>query len=171
MNDPEGAKAFGETLFSGSRFIFWTVAPAVVLALVMMNTMSLGWTPLRVAIVAAMDVAGALFILGLYDPVRFRWANRAVCAGVFLAYVSYFVHEWVLSDEPFRLVERSSEASPRNALLGLLVIGVPCLLYGITGSFRPWRRDDEASDGTDDDAIMATDSSSRPADRRRSTPS
>jgi hypothetical protein len=142
--EPDGGPGFGETLFSGSRFVFWGVMPAVVGALAIMNMVVAEWTPERVVIIALMDLLGALFVLGLYDPVRFHWANRIVCASVFLAYLSYVVNQWVFSDEPFRLFESKSNASPRNALLGLIIIGVPCLLYSLTGSFRPGRRHDGA---------------------------
>jgi hypothetical protein len=141
---------FGETLFGGSRFIFWTLAPAVFLALLILNTTQVEWTPTRAAIVAAMDLGGALFVLGLYDNVRFRWASRALCAEVFLLYLAYLIYEWGFSRHPFQIVERRSVASPRNALLGFAIIGIPSLAYAVTGSFRPWRRQDEVPHDGDD---------------------
>ena len=144
---------FGEVLFGGSRFVFWTIAPAVALALVVVNTMPMvEWTPARAAIMAGIDVTGLSFVIALYDPVRFRWAGRLVCAEVFLAYLAYLVHEWVFSEHPFRLAEARSDASPRNALLGFFIIGVPSLMYALTGAFAPPRADDELLDDGDDES-------------------
>lgn len=143
----------GQVLFGGSRFVFWTIAPAVMLALLVVNTMQVvDWTPAHTAIMAAIDVAGLSFVIALYDPVRFGWACRLVCAEVFLAYLAYLVHEWVFSQHPFRLAEARSVASPRNALLGFVVIGVPSLAYALTGSFTPRRGDDELLDDGDDES-------------------
>src|SRR5438128_2746489 len=133
---------FTKTLFGGSRFVFWTIAPALVLTLFVLHTMQLEWTFARVAVVGAIDVTAVSFVLGLRVPVRFRWACRFVCAGVFLAYLAYFVHEWVFSSHAFRLVEARSAASPRNALLGLLIIGIPSLAYALTGAFGGEPSDD-----------------------------
>jgi hypothetical protein len=139
---------FGSTLFGGSRFVFWTLVPAVVATLFVMNTM-IEWTPAQIAVVGAIDVGAVFFVLGLRDPLRFRWACRLVCAEVFLAYLAYFVHEWVFSSHAFRLVEPTSAASPRNALLGLLIIGIPSLAYALTGSFGHGRSDDVTFDDGD----------------------
>jgi hypothetical protein len=139
---------FGETLFSGSRVIFWAIVPAVVITMLLVS-MQADWTPARAATVAALDLGGILFILALYNPVRFHWAARVLCAEVFLLYVAYLIHEWVFSTHPFRFAQSTAAASPRNSLLGFVIIGIPSLLYALTGSFRPWARVDPPTDDSD----------------------
>jgi hypothetical protein len=55
---------------------------------------------------------------------------------VFVAFALYAIHEWFFTDHRFRLGPRS-EASPRNSLLGLLMVGVPCLIYALRGGRKP----------------------------------
>jgi hypothetical protein len=54
---------------------------------------------------------------------------------VFLIYLSYLVYELFLSEAPFKLFEGRGAASPRNALLAFLAIGLPSLWYALLGRF------------------------------------
>jgi hypothetical protein len=139
---------FGETLFSGSRFIFWILAPILLIFVLGMASVFLltddtfAVTPFSIVLFVTMIVTALLLLLGLYDPVRFHWALRCVTGVVFLAYVSYVVYEFAFTEEPLTLPRDRSEASPINALLGFLIIGLPSLWYTLTGSFTGSGRKD-----------------------------
>ena len=77
-----------------------------------------------------LDVLVLLLILGLYDPKRFWRAAQGATGIVFLAYLA----DEVASGKPWTPGPRT-EDTPLNALRGLVVIGVPCLIYTIRGTF------------------------------------
>lgn len=91
------------------------------------------WSTELVILVLGVDALGILFVLALYEPKRFHWAGRAGTGLVFVAFV------WYLFDEIARggswYSDRISEPGSINALLGLLVFGVPCLRYTLLGRF------------------------------------
>ena len=126
---------FGEILFSGSRFIFWALSPFLLLFAVAMPLLENSWTSTKVVVVCGLDACAILLILMLFDSKRFWWAGRGVTAIVFLAFVAYLADE-VHSGKPWRFGSRS-ESTPLNALVGLVIIGLPCLRYAIMGSFLP----------------------------------
>jgi len=96
------------------------------------------WTVGRTALVAAIDAAAVLFLLGLYNPRRFNWALRILTGIGFLIFAAYLVYELFFTDDPIRLFESRGTASPRNALLGFVTMGLPCLAYTLRGwPFRP----------------------------------
>lgn len=71
----------------------------------------------------------------LWDPVRFLDAGRILCALVFLAYASYAVAEFVSSPHPLRLPSSRGDSSFNNAVMGLVVIGLPALWFAFLGRF------------------------------------
>lgn len=115
---------FGETLFGGSRFIFWSLAPVLAACAVGMPLLVAEWTAAYVVFVVLAEVLLVSLILALYDPRRFRWAARCVTGVVFCAYLLYLV------DGAF--AEGSSSVKP---LMGFIAIGLPCLWYTIFGRF------------------------------------
>lgn len=116
--------AFKRHVFSGSRFIFWGVVPLALLLTISLNVAATGpWTPSRLAAYVVLDAAVVLLSLGLYDPSRFRWAVRALAAIIFTVYVTYTFST---------IAERKNLM---RSLVGLLVIGVPALIYAIKGRF------------------------------------
>src|SRR5438552_16009959 len=67
----------------------------------------------------------------------------------------YVVDEFFFTKTPFTVTGRRSDASPFNALLGLIFIGLPSLLYSLLGRFslRPPPSDPEPDqDITESDA-------------------
>jgi hypothetical protein len=122
-------------LFRGSRFIFWTLGPCLLLFAVTIFLLlpREKWLSTKGFVSWALIVAALLLFLKLYDGIRFHWAGRVVAGMVFAAYVAYFVHELVVSPAPFRMPRSRSEASAVNALLGLLIFGIPGLLYALLG--------------------------------------
>jgi hypothetical protein len=121
---------FGEVLFSGSRIVFWAVSPFLVLFVGAMPLLVDGWWPWSSVLVFALDAIAVLLILALYDVKRFWWAARGVTAIVFLFFIVYFADE-IRSGTPWRL----GDESPLEALLGLLIVGLPCLRYTLVGRF------------------------------------
>ncbi len=84
-----------------------------------------------VALVAVIDAIALLLAVGLYNPQRNEWALRMITGLVFTAYVAYLVVE-VRSGRPLLLTGSKREESLRNALLGLLLIGWPCIKFTLT---------------------------------------
>jgi hypothetical protein len=72
-------------------------------------------------------------IFALYNPKRFHWAGRGATGVVFLAFLAYLIDE-IASGHSWHFGHHS-EPSPLNALLGILIIGVPCLRYTLIGRF------------------------------------
>jgi hypothetical protein len=127
---------FGETLFGGSPFVRWTLTPFVLLFAVLVPFLIPGWTPTRVAMMVGIEFTCFALLAGFWLPAQFgRWAFRLVAGLVFLAYSSYLIDQIFFSGAPFKLVEARGKASPRNALLGFAVIGLPCLWFSLFGRF------------------------------------
>jgi hypothetical protein len=127
---------FGETLFGGSRFIRWSLSPFVLLFAVFIPIAIEQWTPARVALITGMEFMCIALLAGFWLPVRLaRWAFRGLAGAVFLSYISYLIYEFFFSNEPFRVFGNRGEASPRNALLGFVIIGLPSLWYALLGRF------------------------------------
>jgi hypothetical protein len=132
----DAMSAFGQTLFGGSRFIRWTLSPFVLLFAVVMPLLVEKWTLKLVAMIAGMEFLCVVLLVGFWLPAFIgRWAFRCVAGGVFAAYATYLVYEFFFSDTPFKLIEGHAEASPRNALLGFVIIGFPSLWYAFFGRF------------------------------------
>jgi hypothetical protein len=59
---------------------------------------------------------------------------------VFLTYAAYLVDEFFFNKKPLTVTDNRSEPSPYNALLGLIFIGGPSLVYAVIGRF-PFQSD------------------------------
>jgi hypothetical protein len=95
------------------------------------------WTPIRVVLMAGMEFICIALLAGFWLPARYgHWAFRGLAGMVFLSYLSYLVYEFFFSEVKFKLFERRGAASPRNALLGFIVIGLPSLWYALFGRFN-----------------------------------
>jgi hypothetical protein len=119
---------FGEVLFSGSRFLFRALSPILILFAIIITLTVDHWSTERAILVVSADALALLLVLALYSPTRFWWAARGVTAIVFALYLAYSIDE-VRNG-------KLSQDSWWDAARGLLVIGVPCLLYTIFGRFR-----------------------------------
>jgi hypothetical protein len=132
----EGRKSPDEirdVLFSGSRFLFWLLAPVLLLFIVLTALFHPQWSWGSAIVIGGLNVLAILMIFALYNPKRFHWAGRAATGLVFLAFLAYLIDE-IASGHSWHFGPRS-EPSPLNALLGLLAIGVPCLRYTSVGRF------------------------------------
>src|SRR5262249_17451525 len=124
----------------GSRFIRWSLSPFVLLFAVFMPMAIEQWTSARVALITGMEFMCIALLGGFWLPVRLgRWAFRGLAGAVFFSYAGYLIYEFFFSNAPFRVFGNRGEASPRNALLGFLIIGLPSLWYALLGrfTFRP----------------------------------
>lgn len=130
---------FGQGLFSGSRFIFWCLGPLCLLCglgCLIGAPFAFAAKDLKAAIaLALLGVLGVCFFLALLDLKKFLWAARIVTGIVALCYVLYFVDTYFVGQQPLTPSARKSEATPWNAIMGFLVIGVPCLWFTIRGRF------------------------------------
>jgi hypothetical protein len=123
---------FGRTLYSGSKFLFWTIAPFLLLFMLAIGVLVSDWTSRRGFISILLIGAAALLLLKLYDPGRFYLAGRVLAGLVALAYIWYLVAE-LAAEGVASLSPRSGGASAFKAILGLLVIGIPSGLYALAG--------------------------------------
>jgi hypothetical protein len=127
---------FGQTLFGGSLLVRISLTPFLLLFAVVMPLAIQKWTPTAVAILVLLELMSIALLLGFWLPSRHRhWAFRGVAGLVFLGYTSYLVYEVFFTNMPFRLPHNRAESSPFNALLGLVLIGLPCLWYAVFGRF------------------------------------
>jgi uncharacterized membrane protein len=116
-----------KVLFSGSRFIFWAVAPLLIVCAVALSLTASLSTPLHLAAIVLVDTFILLLVIGLYNPRRNQWALRCVTALVFLAYVAYWIDE-LREGKLLPSADRGVE-SILAATLGLVVIGWPCFKF------------------------------------------
>jgi hypothetical protein len=152
---------FGQTLFGGGGFIRWTLSPFVLLFAVVMPLVIDEWTFGRVGLIVCMELMCVSLLAGFWLPPRIGfWAFRFLAGMVALAYAAYLVDEFFVGNRPFTVTGQRSDASPFNALLGFLVIGVPSLLFAVLGRFSlrppPEPEPDEHTTESDDDAASET---------------
>lgn len=130
---------FGNTLFSGNPLIRWTLVPVLVVCVILFGVVLVGAVlardivPILVSLV--LTVGCLSMAIALIFP-RCEWAFRLVTGLVFGAYLFYVIYEWGFDQqEGIGLQSGRSEANPRNALLGFIIIGLPCLWYTVLGRF------------------------------------
>ena len=109
---------FGKTLFSGSKIIFWSLAPLLGLIVLVLPLLVRRWSPSSIFWVTSTEILLVTVCLSLHNPVRFRWASRCVTAIVFCAYLAYLVEEVFWSGKNLVDTGDRSEATPANAILG-----------------------------------------------------
>nr|AIA11614.1 Unknown Function [uncultured bacterium] len=127
---------FGKTLFGGSRFIFWSLAPILIFCAAVLPLLVTRWTAATFFWVTLIESLLVSLTLGLFNPRRFRWALRCATGIVFGAFLAYAVDEIFLSGKSLEAGSGNrAEVSPRNAIMGLLIIGLPCLWYTLFGRF------------------------------------
>jgi hypothetical protein len=173
VNDNQRKTTFGDTLFGGSRFMFWCLGPLFLLVAVVLA--GIGYTQFATGRLGAGGIAiGAAivcvcFFLALLNGPYFWWAGRVVAASVFGAYLWYLLDTWLIHPKPFDIGGRRSDATPWNALLGLVIIGWPCLVYTFLGRFT--LRAPPPPDGFDADYDEEADESDdeRPNDNSRNS--
>jgi hypothetical protein len=144
-------------LFSGSRFIFWALAPFLIVGALVFSLSVDCTSPIRVALVPVLDSLALLLALGLCCPSRNEWALRLVTGLVFVVYLAYLVEENGRAS-PCVL----SEAAGKNrseCVSGVHSDWLPVHKVTLLG-FDGWRHKDELDEQTDPDPFRADDSQS-----------
>lgn len=120
---------FGITLFSGNHFMFWSLGPILLVSGLILLGLAVwvfpsGGQTSRLGI-AFLGLFCLLCVPVLYDPIRFWLASRVVTGVVFLAYLWYFISEWLWHSSDFGLGKPRGVPTPLNATWGLFAIGLP----------------------------------------------
>ena len=131
-------------------FIFWTLAPCLVLFMALMPFLIPEWNVQRAILMAAIEALCLLVFLGLMSPITRWWTWRGVGAIIFLAYVAYVIAMFREGGGEVTVGSRRSQPSVLNALLGFVAFGVPGLMYAVLGRFT-LRDEDEGEAEPDDD--------------------
>jgi hypothetical protein len=127
---------FGEVLFSKSRFVRWTLSPVLLLFLMLFPLVIDGWTLKRIGLAAGIELLVLSLLAGYWLPEKYARIAFRIAAGLtFLAYVLYLIDKALFSKAPLTLTGSLGASSPRNAILGSIIIGLPCLWYSIFGRF------------------------------------
>lgn len=134
MND------FGKTLFSGSRFIFRSLTPFLILFAITMPLSVTVWTVTKVILVIVSEIAAWLLVLGLWNPDRFRWALRCVAALVCGICVAAIIEEIFFTGKGFTFGEIIKGEAQLGALKGFILLGTSCLIYTLSGRFYSLRK-------------------------------
>lgn len=134
---------FGKTLFSGSRFVFWTLAPFLILFAIVMPLSTTDWNAIKVIVVSGMDLTAVLLVFGLYDTRRFWLALRCVTFIVFCGYLAYLVDEIIVNKGSATYQGIFSGDQPWRAIEGFIGIGIPCFVYTVFGRFSRKETDDD----------------------------
>lgn len=132
---------FGKTLFGGSRFIFWALAPFLLLFAVGFPFWMAEWTLASIAAAVVFESLMLLLLPALYDPQRFRWAARAVAALVFCVTLAYFVAQLYARRQPPLQADGQAQPSLDNAMTALITFGLPCLWFSVFGRWRLSRKE------------------------------
>lgn len=106
---------------------FWSLAPLLVLFLVLMPFL-VNRNPVAIIALLGMELFAGLLLLGLFNRVRFWWAWRAAAALLFMAYVSM-----LFVGGPFGLGAGRTMPSILTSVAGLILIGLPALVFALTG--------------------------------------
>jgi hypothetical protein len=113
-----------------NRWYFWVLAP-----IMLVTAIGLPFIVDGGVVVYVLSVSLLLATLGLAAPRRFRWPLKGVAIAVLLGYTAYAGTEAVewWHGKPFGLGSPRGRTNLFNALRGLLVFGVPSILFLLHG--------------------------------------
>ena len=116
------------------HWYFWVLAPVMLGSAVIIVRND---APTLIARIIGYGIALTLVLatVGLASPVHSAWALRGVAAAILLAYVIYVASEFVavMRGKAVGWSGGRGEVSLRNALLGLLVFGIPAARFIYAG--------------------------------------
>lgn len=131
----DSRKTFGDVAFSGSRFIFWALAPVLLLGGISVPLFATVWTPVA-SVCNVVWCAGCLLAIpALYDARRFWWAARSVTFIIFCVYAFYVLDQLFLSWKSKELAHNGA-TSLIGSVIGFIIIGLPAFSYTFSGRFR-----------------------------------
>jgi hypothetical protein len=155
---------FGETLFGSSKFIRWALSPLILLFVILMPFLITfcieKWSLIAIIIMVGMELACIALLLGFWLPPKIsHWSFRVLTGLVFVTHITIFIYVFFFSNDPLRLLGDRGEDTRLNALLGLVIVGLPCLWYSLFGrfTFRPSLEEIENDKLDDEHAGNGTD--------------
>jgi len=119
-------------------FIMWIIALFAVTMAVVMYTSSdtEGWTGQNIiSQMAISSLAFGLLVTAL-APQRGWWGIRLAAFVIFASYFWYIIDQFLIQGSAVDLTVERSTKSPFNALLGLLIFGIPCLMFSLWGDIK-----------------------------------
>jgi hypothetical protein len=131
---------FGDTLFGGTALVRWALTPCVLIFGIAMPFLIPEWTPPRVAMMLVIELVCLALLGGFWLPARVgHWCFRAVSGVVFMMYAAYLIDQLLFANKPIGVAGGRGAASPINAVVGFVMIGLPSLWFALLGRFRIFR--------------------------------
>ena len=123
--------------FLGSRFHFWLVTPGLLCGIgggigIAKNSFEIGdiGTGMLTGYIAFLCALGMFGMLSK----RYEFLCRRIWVGhITLAYVAYFSFIYFVEGQSLMPSGRESEPNAFKVLMGLIVIGLPCAYFAVTG--------------------------------------
>jgi hypothetical protein len=137
--------------------LLWIITPLVVTFSIAMfmsfyyDGLTFGGMIFLMVIVA---VAIGMIIATVF-PKKGRWGIKIVTFIISGAYLWYMIDQFIFTAGRIDPTVRQSTPSPFNALLGFLVIGIPCLLYTFAGSSLDKMYEDKSDNISTRDIVVA----------------
>ena len=141
--------AFGTALFGRSKFLFWTLAPCLLLGALVVTFPADYEDSHHLAAVLLCDATAALLILSLWPYHLVPGVRRALTGLIAGAYALYTADAWF----PGLLPPKGDPSDRLKASMGFVIIGLPCLKHAISGRFR---LDPEPIEIDEQDPLMQT---------------
>jgi len=114
--------------------MFWATAPFLVISMITLPFLVPERTFVGLSVLVFLEILCILVLLALLNPVRFHWACRSIGLLIFLCFAIYLI-TMLVQEGGFKVWGRKSQASAFNALCGMMVFGIPGLMYGVLGRF------------------------------------
>ena len=128
-------------------FFFWALCPFLLLFIVVMPWVGPKQDVTGMIVLISVETLAVLVLLGLFNSVRFWWAWRGVAAIIFATYMAYLIATLIESGGVIAFEPRKSKPSAFNAICGMIVFGIPGLMYALFG--RLTLRKEESDDKCD----------------------
>ncbi len=126
-------------------WMFWVLAPFFIVFVLFMTFYVLVFAarPIPVFVILVLDMLCVFGFLSFLNPTGNRWAVRGAGLIVFLIYIGYLVAMLIESGGKFTWSTRRSETTVLNAILGLIVFGIPGLTVAIKGRLPFFFKDED----------------------------
>ena len=134
---PYAVPGKGDEVFSGRSSVFWFFLVLSFLFLLPVNIILLDPNELKdhmilPLVILLTDLVCIFLVIGLYNPVKFRWALKIVTMTIFLGtsyYLGAMVHDFIVNDT--LLSGGLGSASLENAIVIWGIIGLPSGFYTV----------------------------------------
>jgi hypothetical protein len=137
---PSAPATFADGVFSGSRFVFWTLGPIAAFAGASLLLTIDDLRTIAGAMKAGLGACGLLFALALASPRRCGWAARVVTGTVFALCAGYLVDEWLQYRRGAPQPTNPGATSLSQAIHAFLLFGLPSLWFTLRRRRPPAHR-------------------------------